>query len=117
MCPIVFRIQDILRKHRGFLTNYPGEASSDTEDASISKKQFAPERSIIDKIVSNESISFFSGIALGAFVFASVRYAPRYLAVRIGGQEKEKALKDADERARKANTKWVQQVGGKSDHE
>ncbi len=105
------KVYDVLRRHRGFLTNYPGSGSLNNNDEdSRLKKQYASERAVFDKIAKNEVTAFASGLALSALVFTSVRFAPRYLAVKIGGKEKERALKEADEISRKSNTRWIQQT-------
>lgn len=54
------------------------------------------------------------GVALSGIVFASVRFGPRYLAVKIGGREKERAMKEADEVARREGTAWIQKGAGES---
>mmetsp|Transcript_13002 Transcript_13002/g.27672 ORF Transcript_13002/g.27672 Transcript_13002/m.27672 type:complete len:259 (+) Transcript_13002:121-897(+) len=105
------KVYGVLRKHKGFLTNYPGSGTlSNTEEEVRLRKQYASERAIFEKIAKNEVTAFACGLALSALVFTSVRYAPRYLAVKIGGKEKERALKEADEISRKSNTRWIQQT-------
>eukprot|EP00804_Cyclotella_cryptica_P026477 CCRYP_008124-RA/>CCRYP_008124-RA protein AED:0.55 eAED:0.55 QI:0/0/0/1/1/1/2/0/69 len=47
------------------------------------------------------------GIALSGIVFASVRFSPRYLVVKIGGKEKERVMKEAEEVAMKEGTAWM----------
>ena len=103
------RVQDILRNHKGFLSNNYPDAVKEGEDIEQLKKQYSKERSIIDRVISNERSAFLSGIALSGLVFASVRFGPRYLAVKLGGAEKAKAIKEADEAAKKAGTRWMQQ--------
>lgn len=106
------QVQEILRKHKGFLSSsYNPNGMKEGEVGDLIKKQYAAERSIIDRIVANERSAFLGGIALSGLVFASVRYGPRYLAVKLGGKEKERALKEADDVARKEGTRWIQQVG------
>ncbi len=110
------KVQEILRKHKGFLSSsydhHPdGTKAKDGDNVDLIKKQYAAERSIIDRIVSNERSAFLSGIVLSGIVFASVRFGPRYLAIKIGGKEKERAINEADELARKSGTRWIQQVG------
>ena len=46
-------------------------------------------------------------MALSGIVFASVRFGPRWMAIKIGGREKERAMKEAEEAARKAGTAWM----------
>jgi hypothetical protein len=106
------KVQEILRKHQGFLSrSYNPDVAKEGDDIDILKKQYSAERCIIDRIISNERSAFFSGIALSGIVFASVRYGPRYLAVKIGGVEKARKLKEADDAAKKAGTRWIQQIG------
>ncbi|KAK1736759.1 hypothetical protein QTG54_012781 [Skeletonema marinoi] len=104
------RVQEILRKHKGFLSSsYNEDVANEGDDIELLKKQYSSERKIIDGIISNERSAFLSGLALSGVVFASVRFGPRYLAVKLGGIEKARALKEADDAARKAGTRWIQQ--------
>ena len=97
------KVQSLLRKHTpSFLSNSPNSSTA-TE-----QQQYASERKLIDRIVSNERTAFAYGIVLTGLVFTSVRFGPRWLAVRIGGKEKERAMKEADAVARKAGTAWMQ---------
>ena len=99
------RVQEVLRNHRGFLANYPSKAADASEDT---KRQYAAEQSIISEVTANERYAFACGIAVSGIVFASVRYGPRYLASMIGGKEKARKIKEADEIAEKAKTRWIQ---------
>jgi hypothetical protein len=104
------RVQEILRKHKGFLSSsYNEDVAKEGDDIELLKKQYSSERKIIDRIISNERSAFLSGLALSGVVFASVRFGPRYLAVKLGGIEKARVLKEADDAARKAGTRWIQQ--------
>ncbi len=104
------RVQEVRRRHKSFLSSkYNPDVAKEGDDVELPKKQYSAERSIIDRVISNERTAFMSGIALSGIVFASVRFGPRYLAVKIGGIEKARALKEADEAAKKAGTRWIQQ--------
>lgn len=96
------QVQNLLLKYAPtFTSDLP------TRDPSITK-QYAAEQKLVDRIVSNERTAFAYGIALSGVVFASVRFGPRWLAVKIGGKEKERAMKEAEEMAKKAGTAWIQ---------
>ena len=108
------QVQNILRKHRGILQAAYSPSSTEVvskygEDPSLIKKQYAAETAIIERVMANERSAFLCGIALSGLVFASVRYMPRYLAVRINPQNAKK-LKEADEIAEKAGTRWMQKA-------
>ena len=106
------RVREILTKHKGTLqAAYNGEAGNDDgeQDPSIRKKQYAAEGKIIERVMSNERNAFLSGIALFPIVFASVRFGPRFLAVKIN-PEKARKLREADEIAEKAGTRWIQKT-------
>lgn len=106
------QLQNILRKHKGFLQaayNPSSNELKDGEDPSLIKKQYAAESAIIDRVMANERSAFLSGLALSGLVFASVRFGPRYLIVKIN-PAKEKLLKEADDIANKANTRWMQKT-------
>lgn len=96
-------------KVQNLLSKYAPTFTSDlpTGDPSITKL-YAAEQKLVDRIVSNERTAFAYGIALSGLVFASVRFGPRWLAVKIGGKEKERAIKEAEEMAKKAGTAWIQ---------
>ena len=83
------KVQTLLRKHASFIHHRP--SSADESPSSETMQQYAPEQRLVDRIVSNERTAFMYGIALSGIVFASVRFGPRYLAVKIGGREKERA--------------------------
>ena len=106
------KVQNLLRKHAGFMHHRP--SSSDGSLSSETIHQYAPEQRLIDRIVSNERTAFMYGIALSGIVFASVRFGPRYLAVKLGGKEKERAMREAEELARKEGTAWIQKGAGES---
>ncbi|KAL3784193.1 hypothetical protein HJC23_001392 [Cyclotella cryptica] len=97
------RVQELLRKH----TSLIHRSSTEESNSSETNQQYAPEQRLIDRIVSNERTAFMYGIALSGIVFASVRFGPRYLAVKIGGREKERVMKEAEEVARKEGTAWI----------
>lgn len=59
--------------------------------------------------MTNERSAFLCGIALSGLVFASVRFGPRFLAIKIN-PDKERLLKEADDIAKKANTRWIQKT-------
>lgn len=98
------RVQNLLRKQKDFLL--PG---NDSDDSSIVERQYAAERSIVRRIVSNETSAVLCGVALSGLVFASVRYGPRRMLIWIN-PDKERLLKEADDMARKANTRWMQKI-------
>ncbi|KAL3800202.1 hypothetical protein HJC23_001123 [Cyclotella cryptica] len=79
----------------------------ESNNSSEIKQQCAPELRLIERIVSNQRTAFMYGIALSGIVFASVPFSPRYLAVKIGGREKERVTKVAEEVARKEGTAWM----------
>lgn len=108
------RVQEILKKHRGTLqaayNATPEDGSSiDGNDPVPMKEKYAAENRIIQRVMTNERSAFLSGLALSGLVFASVRFGPRYLAVRIN-PDKARKLKEADEIAEKANTRWIQKT-------
>jgi len=104
------KVLNILRTHKGFLQFEPSpEVVKDGENLDLLKKQYAAENAIIDRVVANETSAFLSGIALSGLVFASVRFGPRYLVARIN-PDKARLLKEADEIAEKANTRWIQKT-------
>jgi hypothetical protein len=94
------QVQSLLQKHAPtFLSDPPSQESS---------QQYKSEQALVDKIVANERTALAYGVALSGVVFASVRFGPRWLAVRIGGKDKERAMREAEEEARKAGTAWIQ---------
>ena len=98
------RIQEILRKSRGYLQEaVTGEASS------VVKEQYSTETSIIDGVIANERNAFVSGIVLSGLVFTSVRFGPRFIVTKLN-PEKAKMLKEADDIAEKAGTRWMQKT-------
>ena len=104
------RLQDVLRKHKDFLLaayKQSPEVLKGDDNPSLIKGRYAAESAIIDRVMANERSAFLSAIALSGLVFASVRFGPRYLTVKIN-PEKAKMLKEADEIAEKANTRWIQ---------
>lgn len=107
------KVQNVLRKHKGFLqaayNPSPEVVLADGDDPSLIKKKYAAENSIINGVIANERSAFLCGIALSGLVFASVRFGPRYLAVKIN-PDKAKKLREADEIAEKANTRWIQKT-------
>mmetsp|Transcript_38256 Transcript_38256/g.81661 ORF Transcript_38256/g.81661 Transcript_38256/m.81661 type:complete len:264 (+) Transcript_38256:216-1007(+) len=110
----VNKLQNILRKHKGSLQAAYNPSPDDLKDADDHsliniKQQYATESAIIERVMASERSAFLSGIALSGLVFASVRYGPRYLAVKINPAKKQ-LLKEADEIAKKANTRWIQKT-------
>lgn len=93
------KVQEILRESR----------SSLQEVVHGEDKSYAAESAIIDGVMKNERNAFLTGIALSGLVFASVRFGPRYLVVKIN-PEKAKKLAEADAIAEKANTRWIQKT-------
>lgn len=107
------QLQNLIRKHKGLLqAAYDGDSDrvlKDGEDPSLIKKQYAAESAIVDRVMANERSAYLHGIALAGLVFASVRFGPRYLAIKIN-PDKAKKLKEVDEIAEKANTRWIQKT-------
>ncbi|KAL7542659.1 hypothetical protein ACHAXR_012105 [Thalassiosira sp. AJA248-18] len=106
------KMREVLGKHRGILQaayNPSPEVLTDTDDPTLIKKQYAAESAIIQRVMANERAAFLSGIALSGLVFASIRFGPRYLAIKIN-PDKARILKEADEIAEKANTRWIQKT-------
>jgi len=107
------QVQNILRKHQDSLraayNQSPDAPTTDGDDLSLIKNKYAAESSIIRGVMANERSAFLCGIALSGLVFASVRFAPRYLAVKIN-PDKARKLREADEIAEKANTRWMQKT-------
>lgn len=106
------RVKALLNKHRGVLQDHRSvleKQDVDDKDLSHIKKQYAAESSIIERVMANERTAFFSGIALSGLVFTTVRFGPRFLAVKIN-PEKAQKLKEADEIAEKAGTRWIQKA-------
>ena len=52
------------------------------------------------------------GLVVGLAAWVTLRYTPRLYIARFGGAERIQKLKDADELAKKNNTKWVQTMFG-----
>lgn len=98
------QVQSLLRKHTPTFISTP----TDTKLNNDLSKQYQAEQALINRIVANETTAFMYGIALSGVVFASVRFGPRWLTRKIGGVEKEKAMRDAEEKARKAGNAWIQ---------
>lgn len=97
------QVQSLLQKHAPtFLSNPPESTNDHTKH-----QYYAQEQKLVDRIVSNERTAFAYGVALSGIVFASVRFGPRWMAIKIGGREKERAMKEAEEAARKAGTAWM----------
>ena len=94
------RIQEILRKSRGYLQE------AVTAEASA---QYSTETTIIDRVIVNERNAFISGIVLSGLVFTSVRFGPRFIVTKLN-PEKGKMLKKADDIAEKAGTRWMQKT-------
>ncbi|KAL7553081.1 hypothetical protein ACHAWF_016343 [Thalassiosira exigua] len=106
------QVQNILRKHKDNLQaayNESHEVSKDGQDLSLIREQYAAESAIIARVMANERSALLNGVALGALVFASVRYGPRYLVTKLN-PEKARLLKEADAVAEKANTRWIQKT-------
>lgn len=100
------QVQSLLKKHGPSIHHRPSTSSA--SDPSALLDQYRSEQRLIDRIVSNERTAFAYGLALSGVVFASVRFGPRYLAKKIGGREKERAMKEAEEAAKEAGTAWMQ---------
>lgn len=98
------QVQDLLKKHAPTFISTPEGSSISTE----LKSQYAAEQKLVDRIVRNETTAFAYGIALSGIVFSSVRFGPRWLTAKIGGKEKVKAMKEAEEVAKKAGNAWIQ---------
>ena len=96
------RIQEILRKSRGYLQEAVTEEASNVE-------QYSAETTIIDGVIANERNAFISGIVLSGLVFTSVRFGPRFIVTKLN-PEKGKMLKKADDIAEKAGTRWMQKT-------
>ncbi|KAL9183725.1 hypothetical protein ACHAXT_004581 [Thalassiosira profunda] len=105
------RTKEILKKHRGALqAAYQNHTQSDNgEDLEVVRKRYAAESDIIGRVMANERSAFLAGIALSGVAFVSVRFLPRYLAVRIN-PDKARKLREADEIAEKAGTRWMQKT-------
>lgn len=98
------RIQEILRKSRGYLQD-----AVTSEASSAVKEQYSTETSIIDGVIANERNAFVSGIVLSGLVFTSVRFGPRFIVTKLN-PEKARMLKEADDIAEKAGTRWMQKT-------
>ena len=98
------KLVEILRKHRGGLLNKTPADDQGGRDA------FAAENALLDRVMRNERSSILSSLALAGLVFGTVRYGPRAAVIRIGGEAKRAALKEADELAKKANTRSIQKT-------
>ena len=96
------RIQEILRKSRGFLQEAVTEEASNVE-------QYSTETTIIDRVVANERNAFVSGIVLSGLVFTSVRFGPRFIVTKLN-PEKARMLRESDDIAEKAGTRWMQKT-------
>ena len=96
------RIQEILRKSRGFLQEAVTEEASNVE-------QYSTETTIIDGVIKNERNAFISGIILSGLVFTSVRFGPRFIVTKLN-PEKARLLKESDDIAEKAGTRWMQKT-------
>ena len=96
------RIQEILRKSRGFLQEAVTAEASNVE-------QYSTETTIIDRVIKNERNAFISGIVLSGLVFTSVRFGPRFIVTKLN-PEKARLLKESDDIAEKAGTRWMQKT-------
>mmetsp|Transcript_22168 Transcript_22168/g.32627 ORF Transcript_22168/g.32627 Transcript_22168/m.32627 type:complete len:292 (+) Transcript_22168:177-1052(+) len=85
-------IKDLLKKHKGLR----GIAES-CPDPSI----YRAETDIINGAVASERNAWLCGLCVGVVAFASIRYMPRYLIKKVGGEKKLQELREADEMARK----------------
>lgn len=104
------QVRELLKKHQGVLQAAYNSGGDAIEDGpSPVKKRYAAEGAIIERVMANERTAFLSGIALSGIVFASVRFGPRWLAIKIN-PEKARMLREADEIAEKANTRWMQKA-------
>lgn len=111
------KIQNLLHKHRGLLlAAYYGHSSSPPPsqhhdvNPSLIKKQYASERSIIDRIIANERNAFLGGLTMTTLAFVSLRYGPGKLLTKLN-PEKSRQIKEAEALADKTKSsvvRWVQ---------
>lgn len=95
----------LFKKNRGIFQQSHNAAVAD---------DFVDEAELLRHAMRKERDAWMVGIALGLTTFLSLRYLPRYVIFRFGGEEKMKALRDADARARLDNSKWAKNVVGAS---
>jgi hypothetical protein len=116
------KVQNLLHKHKGLLlAAYYGRSSSTSshppapppqhdDNPSLIKMQYATERSIIDRIISNERNAFLGGLGMTALAFASLRYGPGKLLTKLN-PEKARQIKEAEVLADKSKSslaRWAQ---------
>jgi hypothetical protein len=114
------KVQNLLHKHKGLLlAAYYGRSSSTSstppprhEDtpSSLINQQYAAERSIIDRIVANERYAFLGGLTMTALAFASLRYGPGKLLMKLN-PEKARQIKEAEalsDKTKSSLVRWTQ---------
>lgn len=98
---------DLLKKHRGIV----GGAQEETQ--CHNPEDFSAELAILKKTMTSEREAMLYGVAAGVVAFASMRYLPKYLIKRFGGQAKLKALREAEEQAKASNVVLLRNATGK----
>ncbi len=115
------KVLNLLHKHKGLvLAAYYGRSSSTSspppappsqqdDNPSLIKMQYAPERSIIDRIIANERDAFLGGVAMTTLAFASLRYGPGKILTKLN-PEKARQIKEAEALAEKSKSSFVRRA-------
>ena len=93
---------ELVLKHKGVLSSVAKEEAKD----------FEQEKIFLSTALKSERSAILAGFAVGLATFATVRFIPRIIIRRFGGEEKIQALKQADEDATKSIHGVIRQMIG-----
>ena len=100
----------LLSKHVGiFQDNHATIQTNNGDDtASSHRHAYHDETELLRKAIISERNAYIMGLAVGLAAWITIRYTPRLYITRFGSAEKIQKLKEAEEVAKKNNTKWAQ---------
>lgn len=77
------RVQSILQKHKRLILEPKNDTYGNNNGDALNINQYASERAIIDRVISNQRIAVLGGMALSGLAFASLRFFPRAMIAKL----------------------------------